>query len=229
MSRFWYPYDSFADAQNRLCRFADETIGFDCGVSFSDGAQIAALRIPGPGPGRREVWLNVLAQHVSRPPTSHAAPGDRFGQLEAWFERILTIEGQAEIDSAQAQMAGAQMMEQATYTHVWLPTHEFLLRHKLAVDAIGIALDVVGVIAGAIFFVAAAPELAAAGTAVATAGLVTGTLASLGLRAHRGGRRPLCRGAARRRGVRAPDRGRPFGAVDPDWRHNHAAARRPGR
>ncbi len=92
----------------------------------------------------------------------------------------MQMEGDAEIQSAQAQLAASQAMEQGLYDHVWEPAHKFLIRHKLAADTAGIALDAVGIAAGMVFFVVAAPELIAAGTAMAAAGLITGTAAAMG-------------------------------------------------
>ncbi len=80
----------------------------------------------------------------------------------------MEIEGGAEAQSAEAQMAATQAMTQEFQDQVWQLVHQFLLRHKLMADTAGIALDTVGVIAGVAFFFLAAPELVVAGTITAT-------------------------------------------------------------
>ncbi len=171
MPGFWYPYLDFADA----------TIGPHAGISFSDGNRISVVRRPsGGGADCRILWLNVLAQHVALPPPpTPPATGIR-GKLAAWFWRAMEIEGEAEIQSAQAQLAASQALEQGLYDRAWEPAHKFLIRHKLAADTAGVVLDAVGVAAGIVFFVVAAPELIAAGPVMAAAGLITGTAAAMG-------------------------------------------------
>ncbi len=174
MAGFWYPYDGLADAQAHLCGFADGAIGPQCGVSFSDGISIVVLRRPASG-----LWLNVLAQHVGRPPPVPPATG-LTGKLKAWFWRAMEIEGEAEIQDAEAQQAASRAMVAEFQDRVWQPVHTFLLRHKLAADTAGVALDVVGVAAGVVFLVFVAPELAAAGTVAGAVGLATGISAATG-------------------------------------------------
>lgn len=181
MAGFWFPYEDFTEARTRLSRLADATAGPSSGVSFSDGRSICVLR-QAAGTGTRSLWLNVLRQHVAAPPPAPAASGS-LGKLKAWFWRAMELEGEAEIQNAQSQMAGSQAIAQEVRDHIWEPTHEFLLRHKLMADTAGIVLDAVGVAAAVVFVIAAAPELAAAaaaGSLVAATGLVTGTAASTG-------------------------------------------------
>ncbi len=179
MAGFWTPYEGLEEARAKLCRLADATGGGGLGVSFSDGRQICVLR-QAASPGGRSMWLNVLISHVAAPPPPPPAPKGLSGKLKAWFWRAMEIEGESEIQQAQMQMAGDQAMAQEFRDHVWEPTHEFLLRHKLLADTAGIVLDVVGVIAAGVFIFVAAPELLAAGGVMATVGLVTGTMASTG-------------------------------------------------
>ncbi len=180
MPAFWYPYDGFQDARNRLCLFADRAVGPFCGVSFSDGDRLSVLRHPASPPNGQRLWLNVLVQHISAPPPLPARSSGLLGSLKGWFWKAMEIEGQAEIQSAQAQLAASQAVGREFRDQVWEPTHEFLIRHKFAADTAGLALDVVGVMAGVLFLIVAAPELAAAGTLAASAALATGTSAFLG-------------------------------------------------
>ncbi len=184
MAGFWSPYDDLDEARTRLCRLADEAAGPQCGVSFSDGRSICVLR-QAAGSDGRALWLNVLSQHIAAPPPAppSAPASGMVGKLKAWFWRAMELEGQAEIDRAQLQLAGNQAMAQEFRDHVWEPAHAFLLRHKLLADTAGVALDVVGVAAAVVFVVAVAPELGAAalaGSVAAGVGLLTGSAASLG-------------------------------------------------
>ena len=181
MAGFWSPYEDMEEARTKLCRLADAVGGAGLGVSFSDGRSIGVLRRAA-APGGRSLWLNVLTRHVAAPPPPPPAPQTTSGKLKAWFWRAMEIEGEAQIQQAQMQMAGDQAMMQEFRDHVWEPTHAFLVRHKLAAEVAGAALDVVGV-AAAVVFVMAAPELlaaAAAGSVLAGVGLVTGTMATAG-------------------------------------------------
>lgn len=180
MPGFWYPYDSFQDARARLCLFADRTAGSFCGVSLSDGDSLSVLRHPASTPNSPRLWLNVLVQHISVPAPVPAASGGLLGTLKGWFWKAMEIEGQAEIQNAQAQLAASQAVGREFRDHVWEPTHEFLIRHKFAADTAGLALDMVGVVAGGIFLVVAAPELVAVGTVAATVSLYTGGSAAAG-------------------------------------------------
>lgn len=179
---FWAPYEGFEEARLKLCRLADSVGGAGLGVSFSDGRAICVLR-QAAAPGGRSLWLNVLTRHVASPPPRPPPPNSTMGKLKAWFWRAMEIEGEAEIQQAQAQMAASQVLGQEFRDHVWEPTHEFLLRHKLMADTAGVLLDVVGVAAAGVFVFVAAPELlaaAAAGSVMAGVGLFTGGMASTG-------------------------------------------------
>lgn len=179
MAGFWYPYADFNEARRRLSAFADATIGPRCGISFSDGASIGVVRQPS-GTADTWLWLNVLRQHVAAPPPPAPKPRGTWGKLKAWFWHAMEIEGEAEIQQGQAQLAMGQAIDSAIETHIWLPVHNFLIRHKLLADGIGVALDVVGVVAGAVFIVAALPEIAGGAVVVGTLGLVTGVSAAAG-------------------------------------------------
>ena len=182
MTGFWAPYDDFGEARLKLCRLADAVGGPGLGVSFSDGRSICVLRHAA-APGGRSLWLNVLTRHIAVPPPPPPAPSSTLGRLKAWFWRAMEIQGEAEIQQAQAQMAASQAMVEEFRDHVWEPTHAFLLRHKLLADTAGILLDGVGVVAAGVFIFVAAPELlaaAAAGSVMAGVGLFTGGVASTG-------------------------------------------------
>ena len=56
----------------------------------------------------------------------------------------MEIGGDAEIQQGQAQLAMGQAVDHAVESHIWLPVHDFLIRHKLLADGVGVALDVVG-------------------------------------------------------------------------------------
>lgn len=183
MAGFWAPYDSFEEARSKLCRLADAVGGPELGVTLSNGLAICALRRAIPSQGR-SLWLNALTQHVAAPRPPPASTG-AMGKLKAWFWHAMELEGEAEIQNAQAQMAASQAVVTGIRDHVWKPTHEFLQHHKLLADTAGVALDVVGVAAAVVFvFVfVAAPELAAAaaaGSIAAGVGLATGAAASTG-------------------------------------------------
>ena len=177
MGGLWYPYADFNEARTRLCAFADATIGPQCGVSYSDGASLGVLRQPSGPASAGNLWLNVLAQHVAAPPPPPPNPTGRWGKLTAFFWHAMEISGEAQLQQAQANMAVGQAIDTAVEQHVWLPVHEFLLRHKLVADGVGVALDVVGVVAGGVFVISVLPEIAGAGAVVGTLGLVTGVSA----------------------------------------------------
>ncbi len=180
MAGFWYPYSNFDEARSRLCAFADATVGPQSGVSFCDGVNIGVLRQPATGTGGNLLWLNVLTQHVAAPPPPAAAPQGKWGKLKAFFWNAMEIQGEAEMQQGQAQLAMGEAIDSAIEKHIWLPVHDFLLRHKLLADGVGVALDVVGVVAGAVFIVAALPEIAGGAVVVGTLGLVTGVSAFAG-------------------------------------------------
>ena len=182
MTGFWAPYDSFEEARAKLCRFADAVGGPALGVTLSDGRAICALRKGVPSQGRT-LWLNVLTRHVAAPAPTPPAAASKTGGLKAWFWRAMELEGAAEIQNAQAQMAASQAVATGIHDHVWEPAQEFLHRHKLLADTAGVALDVVGVAAAAVFVFVAAPELlaaAVAGSVAAGVGLLTGSAATVG-------------------------------------------------
>ena len=179
MAGFWYPYAGFEEARSRLAAFADATVGPHCGISFSDGVNIGVLRQPA-GSAGSWLWLNVLTQHVAAPPPPPPKPNGTWGKIKAWFWHAMEIEGDAEIAQGQAELAAGQAIDSAIETHIWLPVHDFLLRHKLLADGVGVALDVVGVVAGAVFIVAAFPEIAGGTAVIGTLGLVTGVTAAMG-------------------------------------------------
>ncbi|QYE33427.1 hypothetical protein KZX46_01160 (plasmid) [Polymorphobacter sp. PAMC 29334] len=178
MGGFWYPYADFEDARRRLTAFADASVGLACGISFSDGRSIGVVRKP--ATGSEWLWLNVLAQHIAAPLPPPASPSGTWGKLKAAFWHAMEISGEAQIQQSQANLAMAQVVDSAIERHIWLPVHQFLIRHKLLADGIGVALDVVGVVGGAIFVVAALPELAGGAVIIGTAGLITGGAAFTG-------------------------------------------------
>lgn len=179
MAGFWYPYAGFVEARSRLIAFANATVGPQCGVSFSDGASINVIRPPS-GTGSTWQWLNILTQHVAAPSLPPPTSRGRWGRLKGFFWHAMEIQGEAALQTSQAQLAMGQMVDQTVETHIWLPVHEFLLRHKLLADGVGVALDVVGVLAGTVFVITALPEIAGATVVVGTAGLVTGLSAAAG-------------------------------------------------
>lgn len=178
MAGFWYPYANFPEARDRLTAFANATVGPQCGISFSNGINIGVVRQPA-SVGGNWLWLNVLAQHVAAPPPP-PKPSGTWGKLKGFFWHAMEIEGEAEIQKSQADLAAGQAIDSAIERHIWLPVHDFLLRHKLLADGVGVALDVVGVVAGAVFIVAALPEIAGGAVVVGTLGLVTGVAAFAG-------------------------------------------------
>ena len=179
MAGFWYPYADFNEARLRLTAFADATVGPRCGISFSDGNSIGVVRQP-TGTADAWLWLNVLTQHVAAPPPPPPKPSGTWGKLKGWFWHAMEIQGEAQLEEAQADLAMGQAIDSAIEKHVWLPVHDFLLRHKLLADGVGVALDVVGVVAGVVFIVAALPEIAGGAVVIGTLGLVTGVSAAAG-------------------------------------------------
>ena len=83
------------------------------------------------------------------------------------------IEGEAEVEKAQAQQASSQALYKIVRDDVWEPAHRFMLRHKQATDFAGVVIDAVGVVAGIAFVVALSPELGALA-------IVTGVAAAVG-------------------------------------------------
>ena len=180
MAGLWYPYADFNDARRRLCSFADATIGPQCGVSYCDGTSLGVLRQPSGPASAGNLWLNVLAQHIAAPPPPPPNPSGRWGKLKAFFWHAMEISGEAQLQQAQTDLAVGQAIDSAVEQHIWLPVHEFLLRHKLVADGVGVALDVVGVVAGGVFVISAAPEIIGGAAVVGTLGLVTGVSAAFG-------------------------------------------------
>ncbi len=178
MGGFWYPYADFEEARRRLTAFADASVGLACGISFSDGRSISVVRKP--APGSDWLWLNVLTRHVAAPPPPPVRPSGTWGKLKAAFWHAMELSGEAQIQESQANLAMGQAVDSAIERHIWLPVHQFLIRHKLLADGIGVALDVVGVVAGAIFIVAALPELAGGAVIIGTLGVITGGAALTG-------------------------------------------------
>ena len=179
MAGLWYPYADFSDAQRRLGAFADATIGPQCGISYSDGISIGVVRQPS-GTADSWLWLNVLRQHVAAPPPPPPKPRGNWGKLKAWFWHAMEISGEAQLQQSQAELAEGQAVDDAIEKHIWLPVHEFLIRHKLLADGVGVALDVVGVVAGIVFIVAAFPEIAGGAAVIGGLGIVTGLSAAAG-------------------------------------------------
>lgn len=162
MADLYYPYASLQDAAFRLGRFTDRAIDARCGITWSDGTILTVLRRAQVGTDGHGTYLNVLRLHVSAPPPPPPAPAKStsfLARAETVFWHAMELEGQAEIDNAQAQLAMSQAVIGAVRDNVWEPAHQYLMRHKKAADGVGIAVDVIGVIAGAAFVIALAPEL----------------------------------------------------------------------
>ena len=85
----------------------------------------------------------------------------------------MELEGEAEIENAQAQQAASQAMFNAVRDDVWEPAHRFMLRHKQGADLAGVVIDAVGVFAGVAFVIALSPEIGALA-------VVTGVAAAVG-------------------------------------------------
>lgn len=159
MQAFWYPYRDAGDALRHLAPFADASVGNGCGISYSDGRSVAVVRRPA---GRQNLWLNVLRSLVAAPKApaksaSHAPSA--WERVERFFERAMTAYGESELRNAEATMAASQALGAMVDRGMWQPTHEWLQKHKLIADGLGVAVDVVGVVAGVAFAVAIAPEL----------------------------------------------------------------------
>lgn len=177
MPGFWYPYVDFNDARRRLSAFADAS-GQACGISFSDGRSIGIVRRP--RAGSEWLWLNILARHVAAPLPPPPRPSGTWGKLKAAFWHAMEINGEAQIQQAQANITMRQAVDGSIERHIWQPFHQFLIRHKVLADGIGVALDVFGVVAGTIFIVAALPELAGGAVIIGALGLITGGAALTG-------------------------------------------------
>jgi hypothetical protein len=179
LAGFWAPYTDAADAGSRIKRFADTAIDPRCGIGFSDGASFAVVRRPTGGRTEQQKWLTILVQHVAAPRPS-PPPNGRLQKLEAWINRAMEIQGEQELQAAQTQAAASEAISRGLRDDVWLPAHQFLLRHKLVADGIGVGIDVIGAVAAGFFIVAAAPELLGGAAVIGTTGLVTGVPASIG-------------------------------------------------
>ena len=174
MGGFWYPYESQNDAVGRLCGFADHQFGIGCGVTWSDGQSVSILRKGSITPGGHSAYVNILRQHVAAPPSpaKPSAPSTFLQRAEAFFEHAMELEGEAEIENAQAQQAASQAMFTAVRDNVWAPAHRFMLRHKQGTDLAGVVIDAVGVFAGVAFVIVLSPEIGALAIATGVAAAV---------------------------------------------------------
>lgn len=177
MTGFWYPYADFSEAQGCLSRFAKASVGAGCGISFSDGQSMSVVQ---QAAGEHVLWLNVLAQHVAAPPPPPPLVRHWYSETVDFFEESIRAQYEGGMAVIEDQVALRQKIIDAVDTHVWQPTHTFLLHHKLIADGIGVAVDVVGVVAGVAFVVAAAPELMGGAAIIGTIGLITGGIAAVG-------------------------------------------------
>ena len=173
---FWYPYADFAEARRRLCSFADRAVSPACGITFCDGRSLALVRRP--ASGDRPVWLHAMRHHVAAPPPP-PAPRGVFQHLETWFENAMTAYGEAEIQRSRAEQAAAEAELRFVHDRVWLPAHQFLVRHKWAADGAAVVMDAVGVFA-LVGLVIAAPEILALGAVAGAVALGTGLAAGAG-------------------------------------------------
>ena len=171
---FWYPYRGLQDASGRIGPFADKALGPSCGISWSDGRQVAVLRSAQPAGDGSAQWFNILRYQVSAPPPppKPSQPSGFVAKAEAFFWSVMQTEGEAEMAQAQADQAAGDLLYRGVRDNVWEPAHKFLMRHKVLADGIGVAIDVVGVVAGIAFVIGFAPEigLVAAVTGFAAAG-----------------------------------------------------------
>lgn len=158
---FWYPYKGMQDAARRIGPFANKAVNPSCGISWSDGHQVAVLRRAQPVGDGGAQWFNILRYQVSAPPPppKPSQPSGFVAKAEAFFWSVMQAQGEAEIAEAQANQAAGEALYKGVRDNVWEPTHKFLLRHKVLADGIGVAIDVVGVIAGIAFVIGFAPEI----------------------------------------------------------------------
>ena len=175
--QFWYPYGDFIEASRKLGRFTDRAIGPTCGITYCDGMSVALVRRP---QGRDGTFLNFYRRHVAVAPRPFAAPASRLRRLEQWMENALEAVGEAQLRQAEAQTAASQAVMQWAHDDLWLPAHQFLLRHKLAADIVGVGMDVVGVVAGVALFIAAAPLVTGGAAVIGVGAVVSGVAAGLG-------------------------------------------------
>ena len=171
MGGFWYPYGSQDHATAHLSGFADHQFGISSGVTWSDGQSVAILRKASITSGGHGAYVNILRQHVAAlpSPAKPSAPSTFLQRAEAFLEHAVELEGEAEIENAQAQQAASQAMFNAARDNVWEPVHRFMLRHKQATDLAGVVIDAVGVFAGVAFVIALSPELGALAIATGVA------------------------------------------------------------
>ncbi len=178
MSGLFYPYRGAADALAHLGPYADTTIGRGCGISYTDGQQICVLRRPARG---QRLWLNVWRRHVASPrpaPSRQGATG--FWQnVGHFFEHAIELYGESEYRRSQADMAASQALVGAVDRHIWQPTHQWLLKHKLWADTIAVTADVVGVVAGVVVIIVAGPELAVGAAIVGGTAIVGSAVLAL--------------------------------------------------
>lgn len=174
MTGFWYPYSSMEEAQRRLGAFADRAVGPACGISFCDGRSLSVLRRPRAG-NTGATWMNVLVQHIAVPPPP-PAPRGVMQKIGHWFENAMAAYGEAELRRSEAELAASRAELRLLHDDVWLPAHQFMVRHKWAADGVAVAADVIGVVA-LVGLIIAAPEIIAAGTVLGLAALGTGALA----------------------------------------------------
>lgn len=180
---FWYPYRDGHEATTRLSAFADSHVGLGCGITWSDGQQVALLRAAHAGGGAAH-YLNVLCHRGLPPPPPAVKPvppptflheAEEFAWSVLKRTHLTPDDLKADAQAAgHAMEAGAAKVYRAGRDNIWEPVHRWMIdpRHKSYADGFGVAMDVVGVIAGAAFFIGFAPEIGAlaVATGVAAAG-----------------------------------------------------------
>lgn len=159
MTNFWYPYSGLPEATQRLGSFADRAFSPTCGISFSDGQSISIVRRPHASSAGTAQWFNVLREHIAAPLPTPPKSNGAIQRMEHWFDQAMTAYGQSELDNSRATIAGANAANAALDAHIWQPTHQWMLKHKLVADGVGVVGDVVGVVAGVAFIMTVGLEL----------------------------------------------------------------------
>lgn len=175
----WGPYRDGGEARQRLSLFADAISVQRLGVLWSTDNDAVWLRPPvydSAGFG-----LSLLIRYDTIPAVSPSSLEHAIERLDHFLGGSLTRMGEAQLQSAQAQLAAGRAEAAFIKRNVVTPVNDFIGRHEAAKDGIAVALDVSAVIAGAAALTALAAGAATFAVGVGLALGVLGGIAGLAL------------------------------------------------
>ena len=170
----WGPYRNQPEARSCLGGFADQVLKQPLGVIWSADDDAVWLRSPIYDADGLALTLLARYDGITRPAPP---PAPTFvDSVDKFLGGALTQMGQAQIDSAAAQLAAGKATDRFVYQHAIKPINDFINRYEYVKDGVTVAIDVAGVVAGG----AAAVALATAGGGLlVTVGLAAGVVAGL--------------------------------------------------